>query len=122
MDDMENNRKKKNTARYDVEKIVIYAVALILLVIVICLGINNHRLKDKLNSIEKSETVPTGAPAGDDGVTETDNVTSQDSAEAGSTEAAAPLTIVGDVKYKDIEVPETEKTDNYNGDDLEDNG
>lgn len=122
MDDMENNRKKKNTARYDVEKIVIYAVALILLVIVICLGINNHRLKDKLNSIEKGETVPTGAPAGDDGVTEADNATSQDSAEAGSTEAAAPLMVVGDVKYKDIEVPETEKTDNYNGDDLEDNG
>lgn len=122
------NKKRRN--RNNLERTILYAVSVILLALVISLAVKNYRLKSKLDKLSSKETgretVATGTTAGNtekDKLDKTDaktENTSQD--EVLSTETAVPLVVQGDVQYADIEVTQNEEQENYNGDDLEDNG
>ena len=124
------NRKNKRRRISDLERTILYAVFGILLALVISLAVKSYRLKSKLDKLSGNETgretVATGTTADktekdvqDKTDAETES-TSQD--EVLSTETAVPLVVQGDVQYTDIEVPQNEEQENYNGDDLEDNG
>ena len=132
---------KKRNNKYDIERVVLYAVSVILLALVISLAIKNYSLESKLDKLTKSDAVATGASENKENA---DNGTSgkKDVAKTGgnsektdpnstdgstmkggsSTEIAEPLAVQGDVQYIDIEVPQAEEKENYNGEDLADNG
>ena len=117
-----NKNKKKRSKRYDIERMVIYAVSMILLALVISLAVKNYRLESKLDKLSGGDAVATGTTVESDkaGNDKSDKAGSTDATQ--STETALPLTVQGDVQYVDIDVPQKENQENYNGDDLEDNG
>lgn len=125
--------KKRSGNSRNIERIVLYAVSVILLALVISLAVKNYGLERKLDKLNGGAVVATGTSASkneqdETKKTETDSaVTSEASTDetAQTTEVAAPVTVQGDVQYLDIEVPENdqaEEKEDYNGDDLEDNG
>lgn len=114
---MEKNniqKNKRNRKRHaELERMALYAVGVILLGLVIGLAVKNYRLKSKLDNRNEKDSVVTG--------TSTDSDNTNGDASAATTEKAAELKS-GTVECTDIAVPETEQEENYNGEDLADNG
>lgn len=135
------SKKKKRNNKYDIERVVLYAVSVILLALVISLAIKNYSLESKLDKLTKSDAVATGASenkenadngtsgkkdvaktGGNSEKTDPDSTDGSTMKGGSSTEIAEPLAVQGDVQYIDIEVPQAEEKENYNGEDLADNG
>ena len=76
-----NKNKKKRSKRYDIERMVIYAVSMILLALVISLAVKNYRLESKLDKLSGGEAVATGTTV------ESDKAGNDKSDKAGSTDA-----------------------------------
>lgn len=115
------SKKKKRNNKYDIERVVLYAVSVILLALVISLAIKNYSLESKLDKLTKSDAVATGASENKE-KTDPDSTDGSTMKGGSSTEIAEPLAVQGDVQYIDIEVPQAEEKENYNGEDLADNG
>ena len=115
------SKKKKRNNKYDIERVVLYAVSGILLALVISLAIKNYSLESKLDKLTKNDAVVTGASENKE-KTDPDSTDGSTMKGGSSTEIAEPLAVQGDVQYIDIEVPQAEEKENYNGEDLADNG
>lgn len=115
------SKKKKRNNKYDIERVVLYAVSVILLALVISLAIKNYSLESKLDKLTKNDAVVTGASENKE-KTDPDSTDGSTMKGGSSTEIAEPLAVQGDVQYIDIEVPQAEEKENYNGEDLADNG
>lgn len=118
MENMEKNNRQKNKRNRkrhaELERIALYAVGVILLGLVIGLAVKNYRLKSKLDNHNENDSVATGTSA------DSDNTNGD--ASAATTEKVAELKVQGTVECTDIAVPATEQEENYNGEDLADNG
>lgn len=118
------SKKKKRNNKYDIERVVLYAVSVILLALVISLAIKNYSLESKLDKLTKSDAVATGASenkenadngtsgkkdvaktGGNSEKTDPDSTDGSTMKGGSSTEIAEPLAVQGDVQYIDIEVP-----------------
>lgn len=129
-----DNKKKK---LYDVERIVLYALCLVLLGLVISLATKNYRLQNKVKDLTDA--------AGNQNTTEAvsdSQKTESDSSEAAETESDSSgqtettevkLSVMSGVSYTEIHLADEETTkdqkatteqhsENYNGEDLADNG
>ena len=98
-----NNRQKnkRNRKRHaELERMVLYAVGVILLGLVIGLAVKNYRLKSKLDNHNEKDSVATGTSA------DSDNTNGD--ASAATTEKVAELKVQGTVECTDIAVPATE--------------
>lgn len=101
---------KRNQKRHEIERVTLYGICLVLLGLVIGLAVRNYRLELKLADCDKDVVIATE--------------TSPESEASSVTEETTELLpeVRNTVEYRDIEETAAGESDEYNGEELRDNG
>ena len=122
-DTMKEQKTKNKKNNNGMETTILYFVSVVLLGLVISLAVKNYKLENEIKEIKSDRTAEAGQTELSDKTEMADETGTSDAEESEeNTEAVAILTAQDGVEYKDISVLQTAKADDYNGDDLKDNG
>lgn len=117
--------KRMNEKRSETEHVVLYTVCLVLLGLVIGLAVKTYRLENEIGEYENASPGTEEKKVSDEAETESTDSVSEAETEYVSSEQtteAVAMTVQGDVKYVTVPASEGEADDDYNGEELRDNG